>query len=342
MNAKISDRFKIETKEFLCSNISPLEESFAFGLFFNSSEKRSLEYAKSLKDKAIKYSILVDFKENERELKKENLLSNQDILASKSNKFEILPIDDIFDYQNNLNIIVNAIPKNLFKLGAKFFIDITGAPLIYSVALLRYFKLYFPSPTLYLLNVSGDYDNPNNKEEDPQFSEGMRENIFIPGYYGGINHSKLKLYVFLLGFEGERSLNILKTDDPDYIKIIIPAVGYKEGYPHKTIDYNTDFLKEVGFTDEELDIKGGILSDKIIQIDIGKPEEVGNKILSLYDTYKNIADIRLVPLCPKPHAIGAGLAAIIEDSISIMYQTPKKYAMKNYLAGEKMWLYIIQ
>lgn len=338
MSAKITDKFNIRTNELLCANVTPMEDSFDFGLFFNSTETRSLEYNKLFKERAIEYSILVDFKNEESNLKKINLKSNQDNLSLKSKKYEILHIDDIFNYQDNLNKIVTSIPKNLFKLNARFFIDITGAPLIYSVALIRYFKLSFPSPILYLLNVSSDY----NSKENPQFSEGIRENIFIPGYYGKPNHSKPKLYVFLLGYEGERSLNILKTNDPDFVEVIIPAPGYEEGNPQKTVDKNKEFLKEIGFIDKELVIENGF-TDKIIKVPIGNPEEVANTVLSLYEKYSKIADVRLVlPSCPKPHAIGAGLAAIAEENISIMYQTPKEYKMEDYAAGEKMWIYVIK
>jgi len=358
--------YEIETLDFECKNAKPLEEEFAFGLFFNSSEERSLEYKKLLKDKAIKYSLLIDFEDKDSELKKSNLEENKKNLLKNSQENEIILIPDIFDYQNNLNLIVSKIPRNVLSVGAKFFMDITGAPLIYSVALLRYFKLSFPCPSLYLLNVSGVYQY----SEKPQFSEGKREDIFIPGYFGKPDHSKPQLYVFLLGYEGERSLNILKTNDPDFVEVIIPDPGYEAGNPNKTIRYNKDFLKETEFIIEfqessipnndnvnsieytEKDCDNNYIKKKFIfrespikkmdRIASYDPEKVCMNILSIYNQHKDIADIRLVPLGTKPHAIGAGLAALMQDEISIMYQTPKKYSKEKVLAGDKMWIYIIK
>ena len=361
----ISNIFELETLEFICQNTEPLDAEFSLGLFFNSTEERSLEYCKLFKDKAIKYSILVNFKDEDSNLKTNNLKTNEDNLTEKSIMHEIVTIDDIFDYQNNLNLIIAKIPRSLFTIHSKFFIDITGIPLIYSVALLKYFKMSFPCPTLYLLNVSGKYQY----EEKPQFSEGISENIFIPGYYGKPDHSKPQMYIFLLGYEGERSLNIFKDNDPDFVEVIIPAPGYEEGNPEKTIRYNKDFLKEAEFIiefkgsnipcDEDIITIPYIEKDNNEKVErkfiyknstnksmnsvyVGSPVDICNKILEIYEQYKNLADIRLVPLGPKPHAIGAGLAALVEENISIMYQTPKKYSMEEVLAGDKMWIYIIK
>lgn len=348
------DTFELETHEFKCSEVQEIDESFSFGLFFNSTEERAMEYRNLLADKSIEYSLLVDFKapdENpeEVELKRQNFMLNKEHLLSRSSQFKELVLDNIFDYQENLNTIVSSIPRKLFTTDAKFFIDISGTPLIYTVALLRFFKLSFPSPVLYLLNVSGDYDN--QEKGQPQFTRGVRENIFIPGYFGDANHASPYLYIFLLGYEGERSYNIFRENDPYLLEVFIPNPGYEEGNHLRTIRYNKDFLKETEYIVELCnESDDGTNSFKYAETK-GKSmfhipvEDIGcvcDTILKIFEDNKNEARIRLVPLGPKPHAIGAGLAGLIEDKISIMYQAPIAYSMNKVKAGEKMWVHKIK
>lgn len=359
---RCTDLFEIETIiDCLCIKPSKIEEKFAFGLFFNSVEDRSMEYRKLFNEKAIKYSKLVNFDPGKdgvgRKKKEENLCKNKEYLASISEYCdEPLNLPCIFDYEDNISRIISSIPQELFKVGANFFVDISGAPLIYTVALLRYFQRVFPSPTLYLLNVSGDY--VNKKDGKPQFSSGKDKNTYVPGFYGETDHSLPFLYVFLLGYEGERSYNILKTDDPSFIDVIIAHPGYEGDNHHKSIKYNKDFLKETQYIDELKEVPENSSVDciqtygdfiyreipgkEIYHIPVEKIDQVCDTILSIYENNKDKAEIRLVPLGTKSHAIGAGLAGLIESKISIMYQTPKAYSMDNVKAGEKMWVYKIK
>jgi hypothetical protein len=325
------EMFEVDSIKYKCHNVHPIKDVFDYGIIFNSSELRTLEYAKLFKTKSLMNSLLVDFKNNESKLKINNFEENKKFLKSfTSNMYEELVIPDIFDYENNLNAIENKIPKSIFKIKTKCFIDITGVPLIYSVALLRHLKLAFPSPELYLLNVSARYQ-VNEKNEMPEFSDGFRENIYIPGYYGRPDFSKPWLYVFLLGFEGNRSLSIYKMNEPDFVEVIVTEPGYRNEYCTEAVNKNKGFLKEAKIDPKDY-----------IKMDAGDPIGVCEKILTIYSNYKNIANVCLVPLGTKPHAIGAGLSALIKNDIAIMYQVPKSYSMNGTKADEDMWIYRIK
>jgi len=323
--------FEITAKRHDCIDAGIIEECFDYGIFFNSSELRTLEYAKLFKKDSIGQTLLIDFKNDNCELKIQNFTKNKEYLNSFTKTlYEELLIEDIFDYEKNLIDIINHIPSVVFKINAKCFIDITGIPLIYSVALVRYLKLLFPSPTLYLLNVSGKYEE-DGKKGIPQFSDGQKENIYIPGYYGKPDFAKPWLYILLLGFEGNRSLSIYKMNEPDYVKAIVAEPGYQNEYCSKAIEINKRFLSEAKITESDL-----------IKIGAGDPITVYDKILELYEDYKDRANICLVPLGTKPHAIGAGLAALKQKRMAIMYQVPKSYSMNETKAAKDMWIYIIK
>lgn len=312
-----------EVYKISCDQVKPLDEKFDYAIFFNSSEERTLEYSKVFKNKSIKNSLLVDFKNDICTLKEENLKRNLQILGNVTiNKPKILSGLDIFDYEVNLEKILAELPSDL----SKCFVDITGVPLIYSIALFRPLKLAFPSPNLYFLNVSAIYENGTNRNY--QFSDGLKGNIYIPGYYGRPDFSKPWLYIFLLGFEGNRSLSILKQNQPDYIKAIIAEPGYQDDYNTEAIERNKAFLNDAKICDEE-----------IIRIDAGNPVDICNCILEIYNAFKEDANVCLVPLGTKPHALGACMAAVLKNDIAIIYQVPKKYSMNNTKAGKYLWLY---
>ncbi|MCL3782695.1 hypothetical protein EMN47_20100 [Prolixibacteraceae bacterium JC049] len=311
------------------NNILPFEDSFDFLIVFNSTEERTLEYAKLFKSKHVENCMLVDFKGEESDFKSNNLIKNTKLLSSISKSDPIIVNGlDIFSYEESIENIIERIPLLQFGIDSKCLIDITGVPLIYSTTIFKLLKQKFPSPELYLLNVSAKYEKGTNSNY--QFSEGERENIYIPGFYGKPDFSKNWLYIFLLGFEGNRSLSILKQNQPDFIEAVIAEPGYQVGYKSKAIEINKSFFAE-----------SNISEDEIIRVDAGDPVALCEKVLQICIDYEE-SNICIVPLGTKPHSIGAGLAAIINDSISIMYQVPKKYSMNNTKSGELLWIYKIK
>lgn len=366
---KLLSESNLTIEEFFSStnDMQQIDEKINCAIIFNSSESRSLVYQQIFKENSFQYSILIDFKvgNNTSTEKEHNYDSNLTALIKLTDNTPIkLTIDSIKNYKNNLEQIIQKIPENTFDLHSKIFIDISSVPLIYSVALIRFFKLSFPSPEILLFNVSGIY--PKNENNKFDFSDGISESIYIPGYHGyGIDHSKPRLLIFLLGFEGEKSFKAYRENEPKYVEVIIPEPGYEDNYPNETIYNNRIFLEESGFIKtinekEYIDNKEYIKIERqdkktkeitvyyfqilkeIKRIDIGCPVRVFEAIHFLCENeeYKNI-NISLVTQGPKPHAIGAALAAIENPNLSIIYQVPKKYTWSTTPAGNKMWIYKI-
>ena len=332
------NRIEVHTREYKSTGgQSQLELSYGVGIFFNSSESRALAYRKLFAAKLIAVAILVDFDGGANQEKKKNLLLNTTALNCIANHLITLKLDDIFEYKKNLDEIASCVSNNMTDPTIRnIFIDITGVPLIYSVALTKFIFRMFPAPKVTLLNVSGRY----SLRGEEQFSEGEQYDMYIPGYYGAPDHSLPQHYIFLLGYDGERSLNIYRDNLPEKISVIIPSPGYDVGNDKNTIKNNREFLMETGFY-----FKNGALPKKysrnryIYYIDVCDVSAVQEQIEKIYDEDKGKFEIRLVPLGPKPQAIGAALAAVFNNDISIMYQVPRKYYMSEIPAGDKMWVY---
>lgn len=325
-----SNKFGDLEVECYKSDSAKLVQSFDLAIIFNSYDARALEYIDVIKDSEVRNALLINFQSDSTE-KHTNYQNNVKFLKDKvGDNIYIIDNIDIFNYENNLEAILAKIPRNCINLQAKWFIDITGIPGIYFMPLIKIFKSIFPSPHLTILNISGIYKN-KKESGHKYFSDGIIRNLRIPRYEGKPNFSKPSTFIFLLGFEGERSLSILKSSEPMDSKIIIADPGYSAEYVKDAIDYNRCFLQELS-TDIE----------QVIRADVGDPLAVYAAIDNIYKSIKGEMNLCLIPLGPKAHILGASLYGIQNPEISIMSQLPRKYYLKEIPRGEYMWLYIIK
>lgn len=330
----------VHTETIRTNDVRPMDRNYDVGIVFNSSESRSLAYAGLFKAKSIAVMILVNFDGGDNENKRRNWEKNVKELEHLSVKTILVRLNSVFDYQKNLDEIATLIIRHRSKTNkTNVFMDVTGAPLIYSVALTKFLFRLFPVPGVSLLNVSGRYA----ERGEQQFSEGEQFDIYIPGYFGNPDHSKQLHYVFLLGYDGDRSLNIYRSNLPDKVSVIVPSPGYETGNDRNTISNNRDFLLETGYylMDDKLPRKYS-RNKNLYLIDISDITAVMRRIEEIYEEDKDNYEIRLVPLGPKPHAIGAALAAVFNNEISIVYQVPRKYFMSEIPCGDNMWLYDLE
>lgn len=327
----------VNTKTISTKEAQPLDRHYDVGIVFNSSESRALAYSKLFRGKSISVIILVNFDGGGNEEKRNNWRRNLEEANRISASVVQLNLHSIFDYQDNLDeIAARIIGYRRQSDDFSVFMDITGAPLIYSVALTKFLFRLFPVPKISLLNVSGRYA----ERGEQQFSEGEQFDIYIPGYFGNPDHSKQLHYVFLLGYDGDRSLSIYRVNLPDKVSVVIPSPGYEPGNDQNTISNNRDFLLETGFYFKNGKLpKNNYRNENLYSIDISDISSVMKQVEEIYEKDKGDYEIRLVPLGPKPHAIGAALAAVFNNEISIVYQVPRKYFMSEIPCGDSMWLY---
>lgn len=310
------------------SEDSIIEEEYNLAIIFNSFDSRSLEYAKLFEKKAFKNAIIISFQSDKKQ-KMDNLIQHKKNMGKLCENDPIIISDiDIFDYQNNLSKILVQIPIEALQINSKWFMDISGVPIIYTISLLKQIKRIFPSPILHCTNFSGEY--VSNAPSHNQFSEGYSRDIYIPNYAGNPDFSKPWKYVFLLGWEGTRSLSVLKKCEPDSIEIIITKPGYKSGYEVEVLENNKSFLLDCG-----------VQESNYIYADAGNPLQIIREIETIYLKSKDVFNLCIVPLGVKPHGLGAGLFGCLNNDVSIMYQIPKRYKLHEVKRGQYIWLYKI-
>lgn len=311
------------------SESANISDKYDLAVVFNSFDSRSLEYSNLFSNKPFKYSIIISF-QSDKVQKRQNLQKHLQYMEVLSNNHPIVIEDiDIFDYHKNLNHIFSIIPSETIGLKSKWFIDISGVPTIYTIAILKKMRMTFPTPELHCLNVSGEYksDVPTHK----QFTGGYSREIYVPYYSGNPDFSKPWRYVFLLGWEGTRSLSVLKKCEPDFVDVVITNPGYKDGYEKRVLENNKSFLFECRVSE-----------DNYIEVDAGNPVQLIREIESIYNKTKRQFNICIVPLGVKPHGLGAGLFGCINNDVSVMYHVPKKYKLHEIERGKYIWLYKIK
>lgn len=149
-------------------------------------------------------------------------------------------------------------------------------------------------------------------------SRGNQEIRSILGYPGTIVPSRKNHLVVLVGFEDERALNLIRECEPSRISLGIGEETEWAAKPHQSTNLERfRRLKSILGPVEEFTFKG---------YDARATKEVIKKLISNVPDYNTI----LVPMNTKISTIGAGMAALEDDSIQVCYAQADLYNIKNY------------
>jgi len=218
-----------------------------------------------------------------------------------------------------------------WRMGAKWFIDLGGSPIPYFLGLMAYLRGMFPCPKLTIFNPTGDY---GEKRQGYSFTSGFDKNIWVPRLWGRPDPTLPWSYVFLLGFEGERSYEILYRCEPDKSRALVADPGYKQGYESEPIHANEMFLKESG-------LWGDNPKYEVIKTDASNPIATWKELEKICTDEYGKANVCFVPLGPKAHALGSGLCALTNGVPAILYHMPRAYSIRDVKRGEYLWKYEI-
>ncbi len=135
-------------------------------------------------------------------------------------------------------------------------------------------------------------------------------------------------YVFLLGFEGQRSLQTYERFEPKYVSALIGKPGYWPNYEGVARSKNAGFIK--------------LASPKIICANAGDAVETWARLEKHLGDMGGGANTCIVPLGTKPHALGGGLAALSSGTIGVQYLMPSSFNVRDVKRGKYLWLYKVQ
>lgn len=305
-----------------------INENFEIGIFFSTFESRGLISSRLLSSNACQKSIIIFFKESENhEFRKKNdsILLEQVKKCSRQEPIEIRDAS-IRNVEGIIKKILD-ISKSSFSSELNWFVDMAGAPKPYFLGLLGYMRYQFRSPKSTFFYPTADYEKGSRSNEEYLFTIGLDHYMWIPYLWGRPNPTLPWTYIFLLGFEGNRSYEIYDRFEPPVVEALIGKPGFKPEYTNIVKKNNEHFLDEA--------------KPKLIYSNAADSVETFNKLINRIEELKTNSNICFVPLGSKPHALGAALASLTDGSSSILYLMPRSFKVRDIPRDKYFWLYKI-
>lgn len=306
-----------------------IEKKFKLGIFFGTHESRGLISSKLLANKSCSKSIIIFFEEfKNHELRKKNdlLLLNQveKCTLEKPHKIRDVSIQAV---ESIIKMILDYIFESHLSSDDEVFFDITGCPKPYFLGLLGYMRCKYMSPKFTLFYSEGNYEEGSTPDNPYSFTVGFNRYMWVPYLWGRPNPNLPWNYIFLLGFEGNRSYGIYNRFEPFSVEALIGKPGYQPGYTDIAIRENNLFLEEA--------------KPKRLYSDAADPAIAAKILLERIKKNRIKSNICFVPLGTRPHALGAALASLTDGYSSILYLMPRSFTIRDIPRGKHIWLYDI-
>ena len=304
-------------------------DEFSVGVFFSSYESRCLESSTVIPEKAIERSVIVCFREKDptgfRE-KHDRILFEQ-VSRCTRERPEVIDSLSVQEVELVLEEIMRRIPASAASGECRWFMDITGSPKPYYMGLLGWLRDRVESPALTLFHTEAHYEQKHSREEAFCFTEGFSRYIWVPRLWGQPDPRLPWTYMFLLGFEGDRSLEIYERFEPDYTVALISDPGYQPGYTEVAKERNRVFLAEA--------------KPELFYTDAADPIGTWRELEKRIGIAQVKSNVCIVPLGTKPHALGGCLAALSTRTPAVLYLMPRGYKARDVPRGKALWKYEI-
>jgi len=200
-------------------------------------------------------------------------------------------------------------------------LDITVFTKPYLFILIKLLKEEFELDKIFIIYTEPEvYGKRNNNEYT--LTDGLYHINHIPGFHGHPINTNDALIV-LLGFEGNRALDIYYNVNPDVTYALNGFPAFQPGWQMKSIEMNKRFLSESG---ANLHLFNAPANDPF------ETMRILEKIIEDLNTNWPNLDVVIAPLGTKVQALGTLLCALKNQKIRIVYPYPSQYST-NYSEG---------
>lgn len=305
-----------------------IDSDYDIAVFFSSFESRALVGSQLLKEKSCRDAVVVCFEEaEEHDLRR----SHDALLLSQVNRVSRnAPLVVRASVKGGERLVEDILYKALssaFGLNSRWFVDLGGAPSASYIGLLGYLRELHPAPRVTLFNPTGTY---GDQQYGYSFTEGFEKNVWAPRFWGQPNPLLSWHYVFLMGFEGERCVNVLEECEPWIVSAILGDPGYGPDDAKEALSGNEMFLREASLTEKDL-----------IRCNAASPTETWQALQDLVKRDDGKHNFCFVPVGTKGHAVGCALCAMALSTPAILCHIPRAYSIRDAKRGEYLWRYEI-
>lgn len=330
----------VEKGKILGQYINSTVDLFITGI---SLEERCPKGWQMLKgeDIKIKNKVIFYFKEVIKGFKQKGIENPQEYF---DNLFDIGPGDckltvSLYDEITGLMELEKYLNESFSELkDKKVVIDFSIMIKPYIFILLKYllcernmekiYLLYTEPASYHKLRLKKVFKN-KNQEDSEYFTKGTVKIGEVPTYSGKQELTKKSALVVLLGFEGERAVQVFNKVSPD---LTIPVNGFPA--------YRPEF-KDISILSNEELLKDSEIMKELMYAPANDPFETKNTLEEIYSKHSENYNISVSPLGTKPMAIGSCLFALEHSDIRIIYPYPIKYNIKSSKGFGETWNYIV-
>ena len=265
-----------------------------------------------------------------------NIRSNKTILlydklmeekVSNFNFGDIIADKIEFDYNMQVKQFIDLMKSVITPIDAlnTICIDISGLPIPLFYSLIKLVNIIGQEIKIDVYYCEAKtYFNSKYLYEEYEYSIDPLKLIEVPGFGGSFTNDKDPILIMLLGFEEKISSYVYSSIEPSNLIVI-------NGFPSGQIKYkdisivNNTILEEVDY--------------RAYSATSNNPFETFNTLHKIIDENN---DYIIVPMGPRPMALGACLYQLFNDKVKIQYVVPSKYKLDAEIEGKDyLWRYVL-
>lgn len=164
------------------------------------------------------------------------------------------------------------------------------------------------------------------------FTEGNWETKPVDHLLGQYEPGYRSMFTVSIGFEGNKTLRVVNSEDPDHVRLLVPDPGFTESYISRSLEANSELIKYADIGQEDM-----------IKEHAG--DAVGVWIKLDTDIKQGIAyssNHSYICAGSKPHSLGMALSALTNQGISLLYSLPKEHKYIDIIPTHKYWFYRVK
>lgn len=221
--------------------------------------------------------------------------------------------------------------EDVFLLNSRpidILIDLSSCPRYYTLATLGYCLRKGIVRSLTFFYAEGKYKE--NKKNDHIFTKGNWRIINIPQFEGENFPGKQKIFLVSVGFEGDKTLQIVSKEDPDRVTLLFPDPGTSLQYVEKA-KVNNEIIVN----------KYCIPNSHIIHVNACDAILAWNYLEKFIKDDGLSGDTFFLCCGTKPHALALSLCAFSHGFPKLLYRAPEKYEVMDIFPNGVYWKYKI-
>lgn len=211
--------------------------------------------------------------------------------------------------------------------GLRLLLDITTMPRFYSLAVLGAGLKSGAIAELSLLYSEGSYPDPPARG-DVAFTRGIWKATPIPTFEGEYDPGKGTFYLVSIGFEGGKTLRVVRRADPTRVVALLPDPGTHPDYAARTRADNRILLEE--FVDP---------AEGLIRAPAGDAVAAWRALSETGAERPEIENSFFLCSGTKAHSVALALRALHLEFPALLYNLPERHEVVNVRPSGVYWRY---